>query len=146
MSNFDVAVPSTIYSCSITASATGVSAWSSGVLTVASAQQSANANLLSLNNLYPQASRIVGISGGNATTKYRATIGTATPQVNGNVVANQFAPSVVITSSNSGEALATALTIYWINEVASSPNFGGDVGTGVNGLGVASAPVAIQPC
>jgi hypothetical protein len=144
MSNFSIAVPSTVYSCSITASATGVSAWSSGVLTVASAQQSANAVLLPLNNLYPQSSRIVGISGGNATTKYRVAIGAPTPQANGNLVANQFAPSVVITSSNSGEALATALTIYWVNEIASSPNFGGDVGT--NSFGVATAPVAIQPC
>ena len=144
MSNFDVAVPSTIYSCSITRSATGVSNWATGVLTVASADHISTPNLTlqPLYNLYPQSSRIVGISGGNANTKYRVAVGAVTPTS----AATPYAPALTITSTNSAEALATALTIYWVNEVAASPNFGGDVGTGVNGFGIATAPVAIQPC
>jgi len=141
MSNFSIAVPSVVYSCSITAGATGVGNWATGVLSVASANQNGNAVLRPLYNLYQQSSRIVGVSGGNATTRYSIAVGTPTPQVNGNLLVNQFAPALTITSSNNGEALATALTIYWVNEVASSPNFGGDVASGV-----ASAPVAVQPC
>lgn len=136
MSNFSIAVPSNVYSCVLTASATGVSAWSSGVLTVASANQSANTALLPLNNLYPQSSRIVGISGGNANAKYRVSVGAVSPAS----VATPYAPALTITSTNSAEA-TSPLTIYWVNEVASSPNFGGDVSSGV-----ASAPVAVQPC
>ena len=144
MSNFSVGVPSTVYSCSITAGATGVGNWATGVLTVSSANQNANAVLRPLYNLYPNSSRIVGISGGNATTRYNVAIGTITPIGGGDVLANQWASGLTITSSNNGENLATALTIYWVNEVASSPNFGGNVG--VNSFGVATAPVAIHPC
>ena len=124
MSNFSVAVPSTVYQYTFNAFN-----GSSGKVSVA------NGTVAGLANLSHSSSRILGVSGGNPANTYKFII-------LGTFVQGNTSPSVELFSSSTADT--SVITVYWVNEVASSPNFGGNVGT--NTYGVATAPVSIQPC